>query len=233
MNYGEIEKQTFRTFLAFSTLLLTLILVFFNITSKLYRVSKIDYDQNLDLNMSSIESFIGDSIWLIDDRYFETFYEENPSVERVSIKKELPNILIVQITTSEKLAYIEDNRQSPPKAFILHKNLYTLDTRNNEGLISIRINNGPVADGFFEEIITLVMTLKKYSLNLSNIQVSYDGESMKVKHFESTFFLGSPSDLGRKAAVLGYYISEEPCNGEVRLVYSEDGKEIKAITNCT
>ena len=106
MNYGEIEKQTFRTFLAFSTLLLTLILVFFNITSELYRISKIEYDTNLELNMSSIESFIGDSIWLVDDSYFEIFYVENPSVERVSIKKELPNKLIVQITTSEKLALL-------------------------------------------------------------------------------------------------------------------------------
>ena len=232
MNYGEIEKQTFRTFLAFSTLLLTLILVFFNITSELYRISKIEYDSNLDLDMSSIESFIGDSIWLVDDSYFETFYVENPSVERVSIKKELPNKLIVQITTSEKLAFIEDNRQSPPKSFILHKNLYTLDTRSNEGLVSIRIDNGPIAKGFFEEIITLVMTLKKYPINLSNIQVDYDGESMKVAHFETNFFLGSPSDLGRKAAVLGYYVSEKPCVGDVRLVYSEDGKEIRAVTNC-
>tara|TARA_B100001250_G_scaffold271823_1_gene234704 strand:- start:1163 stop:1864 length:702 start_codon:yes stop_codon:yes gene_type:complete len=232
MNYGEIEKQTFRTFLAFSTLLLTLILVFFNITSKLYRVSKIDYDHNLDLNMSSIESFVGDSIWLIDDRYFDAFYEENPSVERVNIKKELPNILVVKITTSEQLAFIEDYRQSPPKSFILHKNLYTLDTKSSEGLMSIRINNGPIDEGFFEEIITFVMTLKKYPVNLSNILVSYDGESMKVEHFQSKFILGTPSDLARKAAVLGYYISEEPCNGEVRLVYSDDGKEIRAVANC-
>ena len=88
------------------------------------------------------------------------------------------------------------------------------------------------AKGFFEEIVTLVMTLKKYPINLSNIQVDYDGESMKVAHFETNFFLGSPSDLGRKAAVLGYYVSEEPCVGDVRLVYSEDGKEIRAVTNC-
>jgi len=232
MNYGEIERQTFRTFLAFSTLLVTLVIVFSNITSNLYRVSKIDYEENLELNMSSLESLRGISIWLIDDNYFESFYEENPSVEKISVKKELPDKLVVEIYISEKLAYVQDNRQSPPKTFILHKNLYTRDTTGNEGLVSLEINNGPIKEGFFEEVVTLVMTLKKYSLNLVNIESSFDGETMIVKHYNSKFYLGSASDLARKAAVIGYYLSEEPCDGEVRLVYSENGKEIRAVTNC-
>tara|TARA_B100001996_G_scaffold145942_1_gene111166 strand:- start:45 stop:746 length:702 start_codon:yes stop_codon:yes gene_type:complete len=232
MNYGEIERQTFRTFLAFSTLLVVLILVFFNITSELYRVSDINYDSNLELNMSSLESLKGTSIWLVDDTYFGSFYEENPSVERISIKKQLPDTLLVTIDISEKLAYIQDNRQSPPRTFILHKNLYTLDTRRNEDLTTIKINNGPVADGFLEEIVSLVMTLKKYSINLANVEAFYDGESMRLSHFDSEFYLGYPSDLGRKATVVGYYISEKICTGEIRLVYSEDGKEIRAVTNC-
>ena len=232
MNYGEIERQTFRTFLAFSTLLVVLILVFFNITSELYRVSDINYDSNLELNMSSLESLKGTSIWLVDDTYFGSFYEENPSVERISIKKQLPDTLLVTIDISEKLAYIQDNRQSPPRTFILHKNLYTLDTRRNEDLTTIKINNGPVADGFLEEIVSLVMTLKKYSINLANVEAFYDGESMRLSHFDSEFYLGYPSDLGRKATVVGYYISEKICTGEISLVYSEDGKEIRAVTNC-
>ena len=232
MNYGEIERQTFRTFLAFSTLLVVLILVFFNITSELYRVSDINYDSNLELNMSSLESLKGTSIWLVDDTYFGSFYEENPSVERISIKKQLPDTLLVTIDISEKLAYIQDNRQSPPRTFILHKNLYTLDTRMNEDLTTIKINNGPVADGFLEEIVSLVMTLKKYSINLANVEAFYDGESMRLSHFDSEFYLGYPSDLGRKATVVGYYISEKICTGEISLVYSEDGKEIRAVTNC-
>ena len=232
MNYGEIERQTFRTFLAFSTLLVTLILVFFNITSDLYRISDIDYDDKLELNMSSLESLMGTSIWLIDDTYFISFYEENPTVEKISIQKRLPNKLIVQIDISEEIAYIQDNRQSPPRMFVLHKNLYTLDSERKEGLVTIKINNGPVRDGFLEEVISLVMTLKKYSPNLSNIEGLYDGESMKLTHFDTEFYLGSPSDLGRKASVVGYYISEQTCKGEVRLVYSDDGNEIRAVTNC-
>ena len=232
MNYGEIERQTFRTFLAFSTILIALILVFFNITSDLYRISDIDYDDKLELNMYSVESLMGTSIWLVDDTYFVSFYEENPTVEKISIQKQLPNKLIVQIDISEELAYIQDNRQSPPRMFVLHKNLYTLDSERKEGLVTIKINNGPVRDGFLEEVISLVMTLKKYSPNLSNIEGIYDGESMKLTHFDTEFYLGSASDLGRKASVVGYYISEQTCKGEVRLVYSEDGNEIRAVTNC-
>ena len=232
MNYGEIERQTFRTFLAFSTLLFTLILVFFNITSELYRISEIDYDNNLELNIDSLERLRGTSIWLVDDTYFGSFYEDNPTVERISIKKQLPDKLIVQIDISAKLAHIQDNRQSPPRMFVLHKNLYALDSESKEGLVTIKIINGPVKDGFLEEIVSLVMTLKKYSLNVSDIKGTYDGESVELNHFNTVFYLGPPSDLGRKASVVGYYISEEPCEGEVTIFYNEDIQKYSSINNC-
>ena len=232
MNYGDIERQVFRTFLVFTSLMLILVLLFFNITRDIYRVSAIVYDTSVDLNVDSLEYLKGQSIWLIDDAYFESFYLENPSVERIRIQKELPSTLLIQIDISEKVAFIRDNRQSPPRSFILYKNLYTRDTNSNEGLASIKINNGPVRDGFFEEVITFVLTLKKYPLNLSNIVVNYDGTSVDVTHFNSEFFLGAPSDLARKASVVGYHISEEPCEGEIRVVYTEDGKNVRAVTNC-
>ena len=232
MNYGDIERQVFRTFLAFASLMLILLLLFFNITKNIYRVSAIVYNTSIELNIESLEDLKGTSIWLIDDSYFNTFYQENPSVEKIRIQKELPNTLLIQIDISEKVAFIQDNRQSPPRSFILYKNLYTRDANSDEGLTAIRINNGPVKEGFFEEVITFVLTLKKYPLNLSNIVVSYDGTSVGVTHFNSEFFLGDPSDLARKASVVGYYISEEPCEGEIRVVYTEDGKDIRAVTNC-
>ena len=232
MNYGEIERQTFRTFLAFSSLLIAVIIIFFNVTSDLYRISHIDYDENLKLDMNSLERLMGTSIWLVDDSYFGSFYEDNPTVERISIGKQLPDKLTVQIDISEKLAYIQDNRQSPPRTFVLYKNLYTLNAPTNEGILSLTINNGPVLEGFLEEIVTFVMTLKKYPINLYNIEMIYDGESIEVEHLNLVFLLGSPSDLGRKASVVGYYISEEPCEGEVRIFYSEDIQRYKGITNC-
>ena len=94
------------------------------------------------------------------------------------------------------------------------------------------IENGPVKDGFYEEIITFVLTLKKYSINLNNIYIVYDGEDLHLSHLDTEVLMGSPSDLARKASVVGYYLAENPCSGEIRLIYSEDGKEIRAITKC-
>tara|TARA_B100000965_G_scaffold221129_1_gene184977 strand:- start:90 stop:791 length:702 start_codon:yes stop_codon:yes gene_type:complete len=232
MNYGELERQTFKTFLAFSSLLIAAVLIFFNATSNFYRVSYIAYINDTDLNKTSIESLRGTSIWLVDDTYFDIFYLDNPSVEKISIVKELPNTLVIDVTMSEKIAYIQDNRQSPPRTFILHKNLYIDDVKTNTGLLSVEIINGPVRKGFYEEVVTFVMTLKKYSINISNVDIEFDGTSIYATHFNSNFDLGDPSDLARKASVVGYYLTEEPCNGEIRLVYSEEGNEIRAVTNC-
>ena len=232
MNYGEIERQTFKTFLAFSSLLIATVLIFFNATSNFYRVSNIAYINDTDLNKTSLENLRGTSIWLVDDTYFDTFYLANPSVEKISIVKELPNTLVIDVTMSEKIAYIQDNRQSPPRTFILHKNLYIDDVKTNTGLLSVEIINGPVREGFYEEVVTFVMTLKKYSINISNVDIEFDGTSIYATHFNSNFDLGDPSDLARKASVVGYYLTEEPCNGEIRLVYSEEGNEIRAVTNC-
>ena len=74
MNYGEIERQTFRTFLAFSGLLIATILIFLNITSNFYRVSNITYINDTGLNKTSLEKLKGTSIWLVDDTYFDSFY---------------------------------------------------------------------------------------------------------------------------------------------------------------
>tara|TARA_Y100000748_G_scaffold150969_1_gene126239 strand:- start:283 stop:984 length:702 start_codon:yes stop_codon:yes gene_type:complete len=232
MNYGEIERQTFRTFLAFSGLLITVLLIFFNITSNFYRVSNITYINDTDLSKASLESLKGTSIWLVDDTYFDSFYLENPSVEKISIIKELPNTLVIDVTISEKIAFIQDNRQSPPRTFILHKNLYIDDVLSNTDLLYLKINNGPVRDGFYEEVVTFVLTLKKYSINISNIGMEFDGTNILVQHFNSKFDLGDPSDLARKASVVGYYLTEEACDGEIRLVYSEEGNEIRAVSNC-
>ena len=232
MNYGEIERQTFKSFLAFSSLLITVVLIFINLTSNFYRVSNITYINDTDLSMASIENLIGTSIWLVDDTYFDSFYLANPSVEKISIIKELPDTLVIDVTISERIAYIQDNRQSPPRTFILHKNLYIDDIKTNADLLSLKINNGPVSEGFYEEIITFVLTLKKYSVNISNLDMEFDGTSIFATHFNSNFDLGDPSDLARKASVVGYYLTEEVCNGEIRLVYSEEGNEIRAVSNC-
>ena len=232
MNYSDIERQTFKTFLASSTLLLTFILVFFNLSSTFYRVSTVSYVENEDIDYSSLERLFGVSIWLVDDYYFQDFYVENPTVDSISIRKELPDTLIATIIISDQIANIEDKRQVPPLVSVLYKNLHLERGRNINNLAKVLIENGPVKDGFYEEIITFVLTLKKYSVNLSNINIVYDGEDIYLTHLDTEVSMGSPSDLARKASVVGYYLAENPCSGEIRLIYSEDGDEIRAITNC-
>jgi len=232
MNYSDIERQTFKTFLAFSTLILTLLILFFNLSSSIYRVSNISYTDSGDLDYSSLEKLIGISIWLVDDYYFQDFYEENPTVESISIRKELPNTLITDIVISEKIAIIEDKRQVPSRMSVLYKNLYLEKSNDKNSLVKVVIENGPVKEGFYEEIITFVLTLNKYSINLNNVSISFDGEDLFVSHLETKVSMGPASDLARKASVVGYYIAENPCLGEIRLIYSEDGTEIRAITKC-
>ncbi len=232
MNYGDIEKQTFKTYLTFSTVLLIFLLAFFSVSSSVYRVNNIIYEEKEELNYSSIDKLKGTSIWLIDDTYFDSFYQENPTVEKISIKKELPTTLVVNIEISEKIAYIEDLRRSPSNRYILYKNLFTSEVNKNERLMFVTIGNGPLNKGFKEEIVTFVMTLKKYSVNTSNIELVYDGEVLKLTHFDTAINLGRPSDLARKAAVVGYYLAEGVCDGEIRIVYSENEAELTAITNC-
>ena len=232
MNYTDIERQTFKTFLVFSTFVLTTLGLFFNLASSIYRVSQISFEENKEINFSSLDDLLGTSIWLVDDYYFDAFYDDNPKVEQISIRKDLPNGLLVEVTISESIIYIEDSREVPKKTSILYKNLYVEKSSEKDTLATLLIENGPVREGFYEEVITLIMTLKKYSINLQNIQIIYDGENMFLKHLDTEVSLGAASDLARKASVVGYYISESPCRGEVRLIYSEDGNEIRAITNC-
>ena len=233
MNYNDIERQTFKTFLAFSTVLLTFLILFFTLSSSVYRVSSISYIEREDLNYSSLERLIGISIWLVDDYYFQDFYDENPTVESISIRKELPNTLITNIVISDKIAIIEDKRQVPSTMSVLYKNLHLERSKDRNTLVKVVIENGPVKEGFYEEIITFVLTLNKYSINLNNVDVSFDGEDLYVSHLDTKVYMGSPSDLARKASVVGYYIGENPCSGEIRLIYSEDGEEIRAVTNCS
>ena len=232
MNYGDIEKQTFKTYLTFSTVILALILAFFTISSTGYRVNSIIYEVSRDLEYGSLERLKGTSIWLIDDTYFNLFYEENPTVEKITIRKELPSTLLVSVKLAEKIAFIEDSRQNPTKEIVLYKNLFVSEAGLNDGLMRVFISNGPVEEGFNEELVTFVMTIKKYPIDISKIVMNFDGFVLTLNYFQTYINLGSPSDLARKAAVVGYYLEEPSCKGEIRLVYSDNNEDISAISNC-
>ena len=78
MDYGKIERQTFKTYLAFSGLVLFFLIVSFGyVFSSNYRISEIQYNKELNLNYSSLNKFIGTSIWLVTDQFSDEFYKDN------------------------------------------------------------------------------------------------------------------------------------------------------------
>ena len=233
MDYGQIERQTFRTYLVFSGVILFLLLASFSyVFSSTYRISEILYNEEHGLDFSSVNKLIGTSIWLVSDEFSEEFYMDNPTVEKIVLFRKMPTTLEIDVTLSEELAFINDARQKPPQSFILYKNLYRKPSNRNLDLMRLSITNGPVEAGFFEEIVTFVLTLKKYPINLSNVSLIHDGKEIEVSHFETSIDLGSPVDLARKGTLVGYYISETACDGEITIVYTEDGKNLKGVRNC-
>ncbi len=233
MDYGQIERQTFKTYLAFSGLVLFFLLASFAyVFSSTYRISEITYNEDENLDYSSLNKLLGTSIWLVSNQFSDEFYTENPTVEKLMLVRKMPSTLVVDITLSDELAFVNDTRQKPPRSFILYKNLYQKPSNTNRDLMKVSITNGPVEKGFFEEVATFVLTLKKYPINLSNVTLKYDGKEVAVYHFETIVNLGGPIDLARKGTLVGYYISEIPCNGEIRIVYTDDGTNMKAVKNC-
>ena len=233
MDYGQIERQTFKTYLAFSGLVLFFLLASFAyVFSSTYRISEITYSQQQNLDYSSFNKLLGTSIWLVSNQFSDEFYADNPTVEKLVLVRKMPSTLAIDVTLSEELAFINDARQNPPESFILYKNLYRKPNNSNLDLLVVSITNGPVPEGFFEELATFVLTLKKYPVNLSNVSLQYDGKDVNVTHFETSVNLGGPIDLARKGTLVGYYLSEISCDGEIRIVYTDDGANIKAIKNC-
>ena len=233
MDYGQIERQTFKTYLAFSGLVLFFLLASFAyVFSSTYRIKEITYSEQQKLNYSSLNKLLGTSIWLVSNQFSNEFYTDNPTVEKIVLVRKMPSTLDIEITLSEELAFINDARQNPPQSFILYKNLHQMPNNSNLDLMTVSITNGPVKEGFFEEVATFVLTLKKYPINLSNVTLKYDGEEVHVTHFETLVNLGAPIDLARKGTLVGYYISEANCDGEIRIVYTDDGANIKAVKNC-
>ena len=233
MDYGQIERQTFKTYLAFSGLVLFLLLASFAyVFSSTYRISEITYSEQQNLDYSSINKLLGTSIWLVNNQFSDEFYTDNPTVEKLVLIRKMPSTLAIDITLSEEIAYINDARQNPPQSFILYKNLHQMASSSKLDLMAVSITNGPVPAGFFEEVATFVLTLKKYPISLSNVSLNYDGKEVTVTHFETLINLGGPIDLARKGTLAGYYISELPCEGEIRIVYTEDGASLKGIKNC-
>ena len=220
--FTQIQQRTFKSFLVFSLLVLVVSLTFVVTTSQKYRISHIDFDSNINLNFQSIDTLYGDSIWFVDENSFEDVYNDNPEIKNLSITKLLPTNLFLSVQLYEELTNIIDLRSSIKGVLILYENNYTVETKEIRNYLPVvEILNGPVGDGFNGEIISFFKTLDKYEYKNNLLKISYDGVNLNAAYDKTIYELGDALDLGRKASVLGKYLSENSCEGIVRFITSE------------
>ena len=225
--FESIQIRTFKTFLNFSFLILLLSITFFTILSSKYRVS--DYqiirtdNSYLELNLDSLETIKGGSIWLINDSDFEKLKLENSTIETINYTKNLPNNVIIEIKEFEAIASITDLRYSIPKNTVLFKNQIEINKNSAlQELPTVTVSNGPVANNFSGELVSFFVTLKKFNLRVADFSLVHNGTSLIGEFRGLQIFFGQPVDLGIKASVLGDFLNSKTCTGEVRFLSSEE-----------
>ena len=227
----NLEQRSFKTFSIFSFFFLLTLITFLLMFSSKYKVTNINYEENINLNFNSFSFVQGKSIWFIDESDFGQFYEDNLNVESLVISKQLPNLVFIDIVIHEKIIVISDLRDTNPKEVILYKNLYTELAESNSQLPRLTITNGPTPDGFYSEIISLVLTVKKYDLSIQDLKILYDGSELTGSYKNTLLNLGRPVDLSKKGSVVGYILEEGTCDGEVTIIDSSN-EDIETILNC-
>ena len=223
------EKNSLKTFLIFAFLLLVLLFIGFSINSSYFKVKSIEIDSissNYNVTDFYIET-LNKSIWLINGDTFLNNRVKYPTIENITVAKEYPDKIILNITEYEELIVVTDLRGTIPRRTILYKNGLEIVSADINNLPIISILNGPVQAGFNGELISMMMTLKNYELDLSTFAFNYDGQKIVGEYRETTIDFGPSIDLGIKAAALGSLLENSNCSGEIKFIGSEE-----LIANC-
>ena len=228
---SEVESNSFRTFTLFIFAVLIIFGFVVSIFSSKYRVSVINYDNGLDLNYEGLKEVENLSIWLVSDGNFEKFYFDNQNVENLEISKQLPNVINININLYQKIVVYTDFRDSSPEQRVLYKNLYSTVSVSEEDLAHLVITNGPIDDGFYNEIVSFILTVGKYKIDLGNISMTFDGDSLVVKYLDTIIEAGKASDLSKKGSVVGYILENDDCKGTIKILESSD-EDIETLFNC-
>jgi len=230
INYNEQEKVSFQSFLMFSLFLLIILNTGFTLNSAYFRVSKVEVLGNNEIfdEADLIKPALGQSIWLVNNDTFADNMLQIPTIESVIISKEYPNKITIELYEYEKILTITDLRGSMPKKSTLYKNMIEIESDDIFLIPSLTITNGPVPTGFNGEMVSLIMTLKSYNLDVNSFNFIYNGDSF-IGEYGSTFIdFGKPLDLGSKSSALGSLIENSECQGEIRFISKED-----LIANCS
>jgi len=230
IDFNEQEKVSFRSFIIFSLFLLIVLNTGFTLNSAYFRVSKVEVLGSNEIfdEADLIKPALGQSIWLINNDTFSDNIMQIPTIENVIISKEYPNKITIELNEYDKIMTITDLRSSIPKKSTLYKNMIEIDSDEIFLIPSLTITNGPVPIGFNGELVSLIMTLKNYDLDVNSFNFIYNGESF-IGEYRSTYIdFGKPLDLGSKSSALGSLIENSECQGEIRFISKED-----LIANCS
>ena len=151
-----------------------------------------------------------------------------PTIESFIISKEYPNKITIELYEYEKILTITDLRGSMPKKSTLYKNMIEIESDDIFLIPSLTITNGPVPTGFNGEMVSLIMTLKSYNLDVNSFNFTYNGDSFIGEYRSTLIDFGNPLDLGSKSSALGSLIENSECQGEIRFISKED-----LIANCS
>ena len=228
---SEVESKSFRTFTLFTFVVLIILGFVVSIFSSKYRVSIINYDSELNLNYEELKGIENLSIWLVNDNNFEKFYLDNQSVENLESSKQLPDIINININMHQKIILFTDFRESSPEQRVLYKNLYIDDDISGKDIANLVITNGPIDDGFYSEIISFILTVEKYEVDLSEVSMTFDGDVLFINYLDTTIDAGKAVDLSRKGSVVGYILENEDCKGRVKILESSI-EDVETLFNC-
>ena len=224
IDFNEQEKVSFRSFLIFSLFLLIILNTGFTLNSAYFRVSKVEVLSNNEIfdEADLIKPALGQSIWLVNDDTFSDNMLQIPTIESVIISKEYPNKITIELNEYDKIMTITDLRGSVPKKSTLYKNMIEIESDEIFLIPSLTITNGPVPTGFNGEMVSLIMTLKSYNLDVNSFNFTYDGDSFIGEYRSTLVYFGKPLDLGSKSSALGSLIENSECEGEIRFISKED-----------
>ena len=224
IDFNEQEKVSFRSFLIFSLFLLTVLNIGFSLNSSYFRISKVEVIGSTELfdETELIKLAIGQSIWLINNDSFSNEVLKTPTIESLSITKNYPNELTIELTEYDRILFITDLRGSVPKKSTLYKNMIETESDQIFNIPSLTITNGPVPKGFNGEMISLITTLKSYNLDVAAFNFTYNGASFIGEYGFTLINFGKPIDLGSKSSALGFLLENSECRGEIRFISKED-----------
>lgn len=226
--YTQLEQTSFKTFLGFSLLIFIVLLPSFYIFSNYYRVKDIEVQGSPYIDASLFTEFYNISIWSIGENSFENIYISDNTIEKIELTKKLPNQLKINISHYLQVAEITDLRGSEVTKGVLYKNLLFKEAYLENDVANVTITNGPVDDGFNGEIVSLVMTLLNFEIDISKISLVHNGSNLKgfYKGIEIDFL--GPVDLSTKASAVGELLEKSSCKGEVTFITNNS-----FVTDCT